>query len=122
MSMTSKFKVWDKKNEEWFDESCILMAQDGTLKFWNTGKSEMETLDDDYVAVFWTGLKDDKGKEIYEGDIFGSEVLRCSIIWEDYTFKMKFVRKDLGTKEFNYNKLLERAEVIGNIHENPELL
>lgn len=67
--MKTKYKIWDSINDEWFDETGILMAQDGTLKFWNMGKSEMETLDNDFTAVLWSGLKDKGGDDIYEGDI-----------------------------------------------------
>ena len=63
----------------------------------------------------YTGLLDKNGKEIYEGDIL-------RIFGKGYNEQVKF---NYGFYSVGFNILNDvttRAEVIGNIHENPELL
>lgn len=71
----------------------------------------------------YTGLNDKNGKEIYEGDIVvntyydDGEMYR--VLWVDDS--VAFGMESLDDMEL-YKLPLESLEVIGNIHENPELL
>jgi len=117
-----KFRAWDReeKNYIFFD------ALDGILS-----KCD-EVYRQRCVGVFeqFTGLRDKNGKEIYENDI-------CKIRFdidkvEDYIYA-SLTEKEIRTCErvfvvesplFNNQPELNAdiIEIIGNIHENPELL
>ena len=74
----------------------------------------------DYKTIDqYTGLKDKNGKRIFEGDI-----LAC--ITSDYDGSYRYVRyvfTDITNHEsIVYFEYCNEYEVIGNIHDNPELL
>lgn len=106
-----KFRVW------WKDES-----EPSTY-------TEYDLFDDtwtnsEYTAVEqYTGLKDKNGKEIYEGDIvvntYYDDDDMYKVLWVDDS--VAFGMESLDDMEL-YKLPLESLEVIGNIHENPELL
>ena len=76
-----------------------------------------------HILMQFTGLKDNNGKEIYEGDI---------LLWEyggkfkDQVMKVEFSNGGFGFYDKGWLMLedlsLQHWEVIGNIWENPELL
>lgn len=77
----------------------------------------------------YTGLKDKDGKEIYEGDIISFVVFDCFgndrqykgvVRWSDFGFVVEVSDDsfDLGWVAAKQDVL----KVIGNIHDNPELL
>lgn len=92
--------------------------------------NSVSELKKDTVYEQYTGLKDDHGKEIYEGDIvswtevskspncFGKITYRSPVVWEDGGFVVSSYQEN-DTYLGAYN---DRCEIIGNIHENPELL
>jgi hypothetical protein len=75
-----------------------------------------------YHLMQYTGLKDKNGVEIYEGDILGGIVGGGVVVWinREARYGISF----LGEAHDVYLEELEQAnlEVIGNIHDNPELL
>ena len=116
-----KFRVWDKLDEEYYDENCFQMqiessgdlfiigvGNDGEDCFWETDNTVIEQC---------TGLKDKNGKLIYEGDIILVEDNKCPIEWESENARYNVI--GYGELAYlNYNDI----EVIGNIHENADLL
>jgi len=74
-----------------------------------------------FVFEQYTGLKDGNGKEIYEGDLLKDENGRIRIAVFAYgAFKVMW-NNDNPT-QLNLYPLNKHWEVIGNIHENPELM
>lgn len=79
----------------------------------------------DIELIQYTGLKDMREKEIYEGDIVklranhGIGVIKYSDEWG--AFVVEYIKpRPLAVLGMNYYK--EDIEVIGNIYENSELL
>lgn len=81
-----------------------------------------------YFTEQCTGLKDKNGKLIYEGDIvkridkYDSEsyAVLLQVEWNNKGGRYITTDKDHDTWTFSYSDY--EYEVIGNIHENPELL
>lgn len=75
----------------------------------------------------YTGLTDKNGKNIFEGDIclcdrnINDHIDKKAFIVEFESFSGWFGISTDGCSEFN-GSAWECAEVIGNIHDNPELL
>ena len=75
----------------------------------------------------YTGLTDKNGTKIFEGDVvsghlddlFPEDETRYKVIWDDYGWH---IRNSTGTDTFEQGWARQYFEVIGNIHDNPELL
>jgi len=127
-----KFRVWDKKHHYFhWGISNICLTLGGHL-MWQFGFAEPSLLSpeeaQDYELEEYTGLHDKNGKEICEGDIMrivvdDIEVVR-EVEWNEDGFSLN-LNDTFGPRaywpylgECDY----EHSEVIGNIHEHPELL
>ena len=69
------------------------------------------------------GMTDKNGKQIFEGDILrqkknGVYGLPFSVVFDDGGFMWN----ENGRRDFLYQSICDTCEVIGNIHDNPEML
>lgn len=131
MSREFKFRVWSEKNKK------MLEIQKHSFK---TGKSMPYgyNIAYDFGGIMqYTGLKDIKGTEVYEGDIIPFHLdsnVKGVVRFGEYTdwnckrptqhigFYVDFIgeHKRINRKDLGY--WVEVSYVIGNIYENPELL
>lgn len=114
-----KFRCWGKNIKEYLGEGEGFNMEELSRLAGQFDKWELEQ---------YTGLKDKNGKEIYEGDI----VKYLNTNYEVYFDKVQGWRgirrgfhsvTPIGETVYNMTiNRVDRPEVIGNIHENPELL
>ena len=129
-----KFRAWDLRDRRYGEVRRIEYNLDGevdTIVCWfNVNEREVYLAKGTYVLEQYTGLKDKNDKEICEGDIVMARWYRAKNARLDTKGEIKFddgwfyIYDDpdgqdrLGVPIHNcYN-----IEVIGNIHENKELL
>ena len=147
--MEKKFRAWDNKRKEWYGESCPdILTFKGFHIFGECTMMCMPRLEDlkHLTIEQLTGKQDIKGKDLYEGDVVkvtanphhGIGVICLG----EYTLE-NFTKHDSQKKHLGfyikygkwalslphsietpkgYLSSTHSIEIIGNIHENPELL
>lgn len=75
----------------------------------------------------YTGKKDFNKKRIFEGDILrfyddDGNYCHITVFWDETQTQWATRQTDRGTVDKLENFDAERSEVVGNIHDNPELL
>lgn len=115
-----KYRAWDAEAQEMVAWEIIIL--DGFHKYLEG------------PLMQYIGINDSTGKEVYEGDIItfddtdigGERLERCEVLWAtDFTLVPSpcfalWVHRRVGGGFTN--NMFGEIEVIGNIHENPELL
>ena len=114
MNMEIKFRAWDERQK--------YMAYQGTPDL-ETIQSFMHHFGDKELLQF-TGQIDKNGTDIYEGDILKSELDKSMVVsWSNEFASFVLVTIGLVKPKLSGESCNpENCEVIGNIHENPELL
>ena len=100
-----KFRVWDKVDKRYYNNVDI--EDIGRVLYL------LNDYGHEYIIEQYTGLKDKNGKETYEGDIVQYYDLRYKS--NDKCFGRPSVVDRFFGDTWDY-------EILGNIHENPELL
>ena len=134
--MIPKFRAWDKETEQYFKVLAIdFESKIVSCRYfeWKNGPSNPINLDDLALEQF-TGLKDVNGKDIYEGDIvkYTAEDGDSFLAPVKYFAADGYPAFDIPTAfipywHFESNVLSagmaeNSIEVVGNIHDSPELL
>ena len=138
-----KFRAWDSEAGEYSfsttpESNFYAWAFDeGELRYWSLDE-KIQTMEDpdpielrelDAIEQF-TGLLDKRGVEIYEGDILQwycqttKEYWIGSVVWLEHAVAYGFNHKHL-TWRFDSTDYVGKSfefEVIGNVHENKDLL
>ncbi len=124
MNREIKFRAWDKICRKMFYDGeldngdIIVIHLDGKIEI-----SDEETYKPkDFILMQYTGIKDKKGKEIYEGDILEFDAKE----WGSDKTNKSAVEWDGENGEWScmgvYREWSEWCQVIGNVFENPELI
>ena len=124
---TIKFRLWDIKYKymRLMDDLDLMLNNDGIMERHSRdyiGDEYYTT--DQYIIEQFTGLLDQNGKEIYEGDIIKQDKYFGTIVFWNGCFSCKY-KNTPDDWENSYVPIYGgfcEFEVIGNIHENPELL
>ena len=122
MTRPSKFRVWDKVKKR-MGEVLVLSLNDGEVigAQIDFGDGEaVQLLGDEVELMQFTGLHDKNGEEIYEEDIIQSRHGPLgAVYWNEGIAAFAWRHgMDWGMIEI----ALDQIEIIGNIHENPELI
>lgn len=119
MSREIKFRVWDGKE----------MREPPPLNEWDMEDGEFWVEYCDNPIMQFTGLQDKNGKDIYEGDIVRCSIFEGEQFDEHYSgipVEVEWMDKSGGFYPFiiasGWRSSVEDVELLGNIHEHPDLL
>ncbi|ORM99610.1 YopX protein [Lentilactobacillus parabuchneri] len=128
MSREIKFRIWRTPDE--YSKTFWMESWDSLMNYSMSDIFQLDNPDD--VLEQYTGLKDDNSKDIYEGDILAwhSNIYRKHdwvglVLYRGAGFAVQESDKSYSSPEWldcACRKDANIIEVIGNIHENPELL
>ena len=120
-----KFRVWDNIAKKYIDSRYVSISGLGLLHvakriIKNCFRPLHTRKNPWFIVEQYTGLKDINGTEIYEGDILIDDTGEPIEYWVVKFSDGGFIGECAGTAEPLFE--LANLEVVGNIHENSELV
>ena len=118
-----KFRAWDETEKHMYNWGNLI----------NQNLKNIFTITEQcgYILMQYTGLHDENGKEIYEGDIiefsyhmfvgnFDTFAAKGKVVFEEGAFYVEVFENERTTKDeayLLYSINLDTIEVVGNIYE-----
>lgn len=131
-----KFRVWDSERKTWKSRiyDYAIACYNGEIFEYDV--SNFSPDNKNLILEQYTGLKDKNGKEIYENDLLKINDKVCQVMFYDFVsgWIVFPVQHWADTHTFfsfanltdfllgGFIKMQNSTEIIGNVHENPELL
>ena len=111
-----KFRFWDNFNGEYYHSD----KHEKLSSFFRLYEMALEGENNPVLEQF-TGLQDKNKKNIYEGDVLRAHGI---VAWNDVEHRWSAIDLNWNDRRewHDIDYLTSEFEVIGNIHENPELL
>ena len=122
MNREIRFRVWSFDTERFEKDLDLYLGLNGFVyeRFLGNGCSEIALFKAAEVNQY-SGLKDSKNKEIYEGDIIKAKIGAIDFILKIEFEHGKFMAVgDDDLTAFDLFTITDKCEVIGNIYENKD--
>jgi uncharacterized phage protein (TIGR01671 family) len=117
-----RFRAWDEIHKAMYEVAAINFIEKFCLVWIPKGSARItvKRFFDDVKLMQYTGLHDRNGREIWEGDIVHC---RAGEIYNGISeYDAVFLVEYGWTQSMWEMQQCETIEVIGNIHDNPDLL
>lgn len=117
-----KFRAWSNEHNRYCD--FVTLDENGRWIGWIKSSGVYLTTAD-IVLEQYTGLKDKNGMDMYEGDIVDIGIYgKYQIVWDEWACKFDFskIGEYMRERPLLSQDWEQKVTIIGNIHENPELL
>jgi hypothetical protein len=121
MKREIKFRAWSLRKKEFINDEFLLTDSVGrVMKIVGvTYKNNPDDMDDEVELSQFTGLHDENGEEVYEGDIVNTVCGSFIIEWNDDCCKWQYS----NGMDINDGEMYGMSKwVVGNIYENHELI
>ena len=132
---TIRFRAWDEQNKIMHNDFQFIKSGDEGND-WIVFTSDKQTLQDSthpfenpyfgqqLKIMQYTGLKDKNGVKIFEGDVLKTETEKPMVVGWSERFASFVLNREgwLFSHWFGESCDPEKCEIIGNIHQNSELL
>ena len=122
----TKFRVYNDLLKNYLPDDSVCILPNGDIVLYNLAamiaayKRPSDMLEGENTVELFTGLKDKNGVNIYEGDILIDDTGEPIEYWMVKFSDGGFVGECAGVAESLFE--LTNLEVVGNIHENSELV
>jgi uncharacterized phage protein (TIGR01671 family) len=128
-----KFRVWDSLTNKMHKVAMLALDAKGNIKMIGAGNNVGQLTRPFFVVMQFTGLRDEDGKEIYEGDILhyyfvdkanpeNDEAGHMIVEWDDSNSAFVYYCPEIGMIMHVWDDdEMWRLRVVGNIYANRTL-